>query len=48
MFKPSSDFFAGRFKAVLLVWISFVVCASWLSCLFHVALWSRAVKGSCV
>ena len=31
MFKPSSNFLTDRFKAVLLLWIHFVICVSCLS-----------------
>ena len=30
MFKPSSDFLTDRFKAVLLLWIVFAICVSFL------------------
>ena len=48
-FKPSSNFLADRSKAVLLLWILFVICVSCvsviLSCLFLAALWLPAMKG---
>ena len=43
-FKPSSEYFTDRSKAVLLLWIVFVSYASVLSCLFLVVLWSPAGK----
>ena len=49
MFKPSSDVFVDRSKAVLLLGIVFDLCFMYifimLSCLFLAALWSPAGKG---
>ena len=47
MFKPSSNFLTDRFKAVLLVWILFVICVSCLTVLsvprsLVVTCWKRA------
>ena len=49
MFKPFSELFTDRSKAVLLLWNLFVSYVSRLSffvlsCLFLAALWSHAVK----
>ena len=49
MFKPTSNFLTDHSKAVILLWILFVICISCLSvilsCLFLEALWWPARKG---
>ena len=48
MFKPYSNFFTGCSKAVLLLWISFVICVCLchtvlsVSCSLVVTCWERA------
>ena len=46
MFRPSHNFLTDRSKAVLLLWMLFVICVFViLSCLFLAALLSPAEKG---
>ena len=47
MFKPSSNFKINRSKAVLLLWILFVICVSWhavlsVPCSLVVTCWEMA------
>ena len=48
-FKPSSNFFTDRSKAVIILWIIHVISGvcllCFLVCLFIAALWSPAGKG---
>ena len=48
MFKPSSNYFTDRLKAVLLLWILFVICVSLsytilsVTCSLVITCWERA------
>ena len=47
--SPSVKYFTDRFKAIILLWVIYVISVLFLLCfcarLFHDALWSPAGKG---